>query len=441
MPDEDRISVDEARDRILAAVIPLQPIRLPLDRSVGLVLAELVVAPIDLPPFCNSAMDGYAVRASDTRAATAASPVELRVVSLSAAGDPPGGDIDAGEAVRIMTGAPLPDGADAVARFEDTVDPIGPSGDDGSRKVALLRQVTPGENVRDAGEELRTGQHVLASGTLINPAIIGLLAALGIGQVVVHRRPRVAILSTGSELTNPGLPLPPGHIFDANGPLIRALVTQSGAEAVSLGVSLDRADEIEHRLARAGDVDFIIVSGGVSVGDYDYVKDVLRQRGTVAIWQVRLKPGKSLAFGNVDGVPLLGLPGNPVAAAVSFELFARPLLAKLAGRGDTALPKLRARLTHPVPNFGDRRQYVRVRLGRDAGGVLVATPLPDQSSSKLSILNQADALIEVPESVEVAEAGMVFPVIILERDPEKRSALLDTDSGAARAAAAVNEVQ
>jgi molybdopterin molybdotransferase len=386
-------------------------------------------------------MDGFAVHASDTRSATAASPVELRVVSLSAAGDPVGGHIAAGEAVRIMTGAPLPGGADAVARFEDTADSTASSGGDALRSVAILRQVTPGENVRDAGEELHTGQHVLAPGTLIDPMVIGLLAALGLGQIMAHRRPRIGILSTGSELTIPGRHLPPGRIFDANGPMIRALVSQSGAEAVSLGVTLDRADEIEHRLALAGDVELIIVSGGVSVGDYDLVKDVLRDRGTVAIWQVRLKPGKALAFGNVDGVPLLGLPGNPVAAAISFELFARPLLAQLAGRDDAASPSLIARLASRLPNYGGRRHYARVQLERDSAGALVATPLPDQSSSKLSMLSQADALIEIPETVDVAEAGMAFPVIMLERDPEKLSILLGTGARADRATAAANEVQ
>lgn len=426
MPDGDSLSVDEARARILAAIAPLEPIQLSLDHILGLVLAEPVVAHIDLPPFRNSAMDGYAVRAANTSSATVTSPVALRVVSASAAGDPPGGAIEVDEAVRIMTGAPLPGGADAVVRFEDTDEPASHREPAGVGMVAIFRPVTPDENVRAAGEELRSGQTALPSVTLIGPASIGLLAALGIDRVTVDRRSRVGVLSTGSELTQPGQPLNPGHIFDANGAMIRALVAESGAQAISLGLTVDHADEINRRLATAGDVDLIIVSGGVSVGDYDLVKDVLQERGTVAVWQVRLKPGKALAFGAVDGVPLLGLPGNPVAAAVSFELFARLLLAKLAGRGDLPTSSLTARLVTRIPNHGGRRQYARISLERDGDGDLVAAALPDQSTSKLSALGQANALIEIPETVDVAEAGKTFRVIVLERDPEKLVSLLGT---------------
>lgn len=406
------LPVEAVLERVLAAVAPLPAVSVPLLEARGLVLAEPVVAGCDVPPFRNSAMDGYAVRAVDAARAAADAPVRLNVTGLVAAGDGPGASLEPGCAIRIMTGAPLPAAADAVVRFEETDE--GQDRPGGGATVAIYRAPRPGDNVREAGEDIPVGSEPVPTGIPLRPAHLGLLAAIGRTHVPVHRRPRVAILSTGDELGDPAAPLLPGRIRDSNATTLAAMAAEWGAEVAALGIARDRLADVRAALARALGADLIVTSGGVSVGDFDMVKDALRAEGRVAVWQVRMKPGKPLAFGDVGGVPLLGLPGNPAAAAVSFEVFGRPAVRRLLGFADVLPPTVPARLRVPLDNRGMRRHYVRAWLERDADGEWSAVPVDTQGAGVLSSLARANALLVVPETVEVARAGSRLMAIPLD---------------------------
>ncbi len=405
---ERMLGVDEALARMLGAFAPLPPVETPILDALGMTLAEDVRADEPIPPFRNSAMDGYAVRAIDTRDATFAAGVRLRVVGMAAAGGAPGGRVNERTAIRIMTGAPLPDGADAVVRFEETDDGRGATDD----AVSIFHPAAAGDNVRDAGEDVPAGSVVLAAGRRLRAADIGLLASVNRRAVRVRPRPIVAILSTGNEVVEPGEPLRIGQIRNSNSYTLAAMAREWGAAARLLGIAVDRADALTERLADASDADLIVTSGGVSVGDFDLVKDVLRQHGEVGIWQVRMKPGKPLAFGAIGGKPLLGLPGNPVAAAVSFLIFGRPAVARMMDQPNS-LPCLMATIVEPIDNRGMRRHYVRVRLEERVGDVPIARPVAGQGAGVLSGLANADALLIVPEEIERAEPGMRFAAIPL----------------------------
>lgn len=411
------VDVDEARARILDAVSPLPSIRVPLNLALGLTLSVEVVAGADLPPFANAAMDGFAVRAADTLAASPGAPSLLRVIAEAPAGMPPAVGIGPGEAVRIMTGAPIPPGADAVVRFEETDEEIGgyaPRGRPGG-EIGVLRSVRPGVNIRPAGEDVRIGRTVLPAGTRLRPSEIGILAALNRVGATVHRRPRVAVLATGDEIVDPGADLCPGQIRNSNGPMLEALVCRCGGDPIPLGIARDDSSALQAKLRQATDADLVLTSGGVSVGDYDLVKHVLRREGQIHLWQVRIKPGKPLAFGRVGGTPLLGLPGNPVAAAVAFEQFARPAIAKMLGRPNLGIPTVRARLADRVENRGGRRHFARVRVDATPDGY-VARLAGAQGAGVLSSLAAANGLLVIPEEVVVAEVGETFPVQMLDWD-------------------------
>src|SRR5919204_1205470 len=302
------LSVDEALARILERVTPLPAEEKPILDALGHVLAEDVHAANDVPPFANSGMDGYAVRASDVAAAPLHLPVTMRIP----AGVAPQDALRPGAAAQIMTGAPLPEGADAVVRIEDT--------DGGTDTVHIRKGVPAGENVRAAGEDLRRGETVLAAGTVLRAAEIGVLATAGGSRVRVVRRPRVAVLSTGDEVVEIEERLMPGKIRDANRWSISAAVNACGAIAVPLGIARDNADDLRRAFRRAAQEDVIVTSGGVSVGDYDFVKVVVRELGSMDFWTIAMRPGKPVAFGDVLGKPILGLPGNPVSALLTFEL-------------------------------------------------------------------------------------------------------------------------
>lgn len=403
------VPVEEALDRVLAAVCPLPALSLPLLDALGLVAAEAVRAREDVPPFTNSAMDGFAVRAADTASAAAGRPVSLLIAGAIAAGDAARGEVKTGEAIRIMTGAPLPAGADAVVRFEETTDAP-------PDRVCVHQAVTAHENVRFAGEDLRASDPVVPAGAVVSAPLTGMLAALGETAVAVHRRPRVAILSTGNELLMAGEATGDGRIRDSNSTTLAALVLEAGGLPLALGSARDEMDALRGALRRAVREfapDLILTSGGVSVGDYDMVKEALQAEGQIAIWQVRMKPGKPLAFGSVAGVPLLGLPGNPVAAAVSFLEFGYPAIRRMLGHAGTSLPTVPARTAEAIVNRGRRRHFVRVRLARDDDGRFVATPAGEQGAGILSSLARADGLLVLPEDRPEIPAGARLPVQLL----------------------------
>ena len=413
--DVDRmLGVDEARERILDAVSPLEPGDIPLLDALGLVLASDVVSTVNIPPFRNSAMDGYAVRSLDTSGASSSQPAQLTVIAELAAGYPPEVPVESGQAVRIMTGAAMPDGADAVVRFEET-DEIGHGASRDRQTVQIRIEAKPGENVREAGEDVRAGTTVLKAGTVLRPAEIGVLASINQSRVRAHRRPRVGILSTGDEVIGLGQELRPGQIRDANSYTLAAMVKHYGGEPVVLGVARDTIEDLRTKLSATRGVDLLVTSGGVSLGDYDMVKQVLQAEGEIGLWQVRIKPGKPLAFGRIGTTPLLGLPGNPVAAFVAFEQFGRPALLKMLGRTDWQPLTVKARLLTDQENRGQRRHFVRGILER-RGDTYVVGPSGSQGSAVLSSVARANCLIVVPESWEYAEAGSIVDVQLLDTD-------------------------
>jgi len=425
------LSVEEARDQVLAAIDgPLEAEQVPVGAALGRVVAEDVVAATSLPPWDNSAMDGYALRAADTSDATDLVPRLLRVVGEVRAGSAPDVTVEPGTAVRIATGAPIPPDADAVVPVEDTT-PVDRSETRGSRgrdasgplphQVDVHVVVQPGGAIRRAGSDLIAGSIVLPAGSVITPAAVALVAGAGVPEVGVHRRPRVAVLATGDEVRAAGEPLGPAGIPDANRPGLLAQVVATGAEPIDLGIAGDRLQDALARL-RDGlerDADAIIVSGGVSVGPYDVVKTAFESIGRIDLWRVAVQPGKPFAFGTADrpggGRPVLlfGLPGNPVSSVVTFELFVRPALRRLAGHRRLLRPFDRAVLGDPVEKSHGRRAFIRVvverdehdRPVRDERGRLRARLAGGQGSHVLSALAAADALAVIPEADDALPAG------------------------------------
>ncbi|HEX5167109.1 MAG TPA: gephyrin-like molybdotransferase Glp [Thermomicrobiales bacterium] len=405
---EAMLSVDDALARILDRFSPLPAVETAILDALGMVLSADVVSTVDVPPFRNSAMDGYAIRAEDT----ASAPVALSVVGEVAAGNVADRPVGRGEAIRIMTGAPVPDGADSVVRFEET-DESARSGRSETPAIGISRQIAVGENVRLAGEDLRSGQIALQAGLRVGPAEIGVLASLNLAAVAVHRRPRVAILSTGDELVEPGSDLRPGQIRDSNGVMLAAYVRQAGGEPILAGIAGDSTEDLRSKLRAFSAPDLFITSGGVSVGDYDVVKDVLRAEGEIDIWQVRMKPGKPLAFGTIADVPLLGLPGNPVAALVSFLQFGRPAIRKMLGHRNLCLPEVDATLAAELRNRGRRRHFVRGVVATTPSG-FEAHPVAATGSAILSAASRANCFIVVPEMCDVVEAGETVRVQLID---------------------------
>ena len=406
MPDERRpvLGVEDALAHILSTVRVLELERAPLLEAAGRVLTEPVTADRDIPPLANSAMDGYAVRGTDIAQSP---PVRLRVVGEAAAGHLAEVSVAPGQAVRIMTGAPIPPGADTVVRFESTrLD-----GD----WIEILKVPRAGANVRAAGEDVRAGQVVLQPGMVLRPQEVGMLAAVGRTAVAVRRRPRVAILATGDEVVLPDQVPGPGQIRDANSYTVAAQVQRCGGVPLLLGVARDREQLVRQgiREALAQRADFIVTSGGVSVGDFDLVKQVLAAEGAMHFWSLNMKPGRPMAFGVVNDVPLLGLPGNPVAAMISTELFVRPALLKMQGFADWSRATVQARLAQPIARKDGRRHYLRVQL-RGTEAAYEATLTGDQGSGILNSLVQADGLAVIPEECNHLPAGAPVQVILLD---------------------------
>ena len=402
------MSADDALSRILAAVPTLPTVEVALLDALGLVLAEDVRADLDVPPFRNSAMDGYAVRGDDV----ASAPVKLRVVGQIAAGTFPDRSIAQGEAMRIMTGGPLPDGADTVVRVEDT---------DNANDVVTIAAVTPkGMSVRAAGEDLRKGERILTKATVLRPAEIGLLASLGRARIRVTKRSRVAVFSTGDEIVDAGAALAPGQIRDSNRYSLAAAIRSAGSDPVVGGIVPDDPDALRAALIAASSADAIVTSGGVSVGDHDHMKPVLSELGTIDFWAIAIRPGRPLAFGELrDGdrrVPIFGLPGNAVSSLLTFELFVRPALLRMQGREHLSRPRAKARLLEPVETVKSLRFFARGIYERDAGTVRTTGP---QGSGILRSMVLANCLIDLPEGRDRYEAGETVDVILTE-EPEPR---------------------
>jgi len=365
----------------------------------GRVLAEEVIA-IDLPRFDNSSVDGFAVMASDVREASPTSPRSLRVVADIPAGASPTLRLASGEAARIMTGAPIPPGADAIVMVEDTDFRQRRAGAALPSSVKVFKAVQSGEHVRRRGMDARAGERLLSAGHVLRPQDLGVLAMLGKANVKVYRRPRLALLSSGDELVDVGMPLGPGKIHDANSYILSALTMEAGGEVIPLGIVSDRREAIRARLDEAVEqqADILVSSAGVSVGAFDFVKEVVETEGELDFWRVNMRPGKPLAFGRYRGVPFIGLPGNPVSAFVGFEVFVRPALEQLAGRERTRRPRILAKLAEPVESDG-RESYLRARL-EERQGVFYAKLSGHQGSGNLLSLVRANALLIIPAGVK-----------------------------------------
>jgi molybdopterin molybdotransferase len=399
------ISLNEAIDLVLAEVRPVSQERLPLLEALGRVTAAEVVSPAEVPSFDNSAMDGFAVRGADL--AGVAQGEGLVITAEIPAGRPSGEPLEPGAAARIMTGAPLPEGADTVVQVEHTQERDG--------RVFVQKAPAVGSNVRYAAEDVRRGDVVLPRGALLGPAEIGLLTSIGVEQLAVARRPRVAIIATGSELVPPGRPLGPGQIRNSNSFTAWGQVLAAGAEPVLLGIAPDDRDETRRLIARALDEDVTITSGGVSVGDYDFVKQVEDELGVERrLWGVATKPGKPFAFGVHKGRLVFGVPGNPVAAMVSFELYIRPALLALQGRHDIWRPWLTAIADEPVKATRDRVEVRRCLLSRDESGGWRFTTTGPQGSGILRSMVLADGLVVVPARHPAGPAGEPHLVVLLE---------------------------
>lgn len=415
------ISVEEAVARILGEVAVLGDEERPILDCLGQVLAEDVRSELDIPPYDNSAMDGYAVRAADTIGAGPASPRRLRVTGTVVAGAIPNCKVIPGTAVRIMTGAPLPEGADAVVRFEDTDEEERSPADSSPPEFVEIRvEVPAGNHVRRAGGDITRGKMALDRGRLVRPAEIGVLASLGRTSARVIRRPVVAVLATGDELVEAGLPLPPGKIYNSNGYSVAAQVRRYGGIPQVMGTVADDEAALKKRFAEA-EADLIITTGGVSVGDYDLVKDVLAREGEIDFWKVKVRPGKPLAFGRLrdgkGGTLFIGLPGNPVSMMVTFELFVRPAILKMMGRQNLAPWTIEALMTEPVANTDGRRIYTRVVV-ESRNGAYYARLTGPQGSGILTSMSLANGLAIVPEDTPGVEAGERVRVVMTDWSEE-----------------------
>ena len=415
------LSVEEARSRILEMFQPLESERKPILEALGQVLAEDVSSPMFIPPLANSAMDGYAVQSSDVTGATPDTPASLRVIGQVAAGQLPQNEVVPGTAVRIMTGGPIPPGADTVVPFEDTDEYDLKSSGMGLSDIAEIKVnigASEGSNVRPAGQDISKGQTVLKKGMLLRPSEIGVLASVGRDMVEVVRRPVVAVIATGDELMEPGGPIAPGKIYDSNSYSVTAAVLRYGGVPRFLGIARDNLESMNAKLEEGLDADLLLTSAGVSRGDYDIVKDLLASRGKVAFWSVRMRPAKPLAFGVFPRpggrqVPHVGLPGNPVSALVAFEELVRPAILRMLGRTDLEKPTIRAELEEDVVNTDGRRVFARVVVTR-RDGRYYACLTGDQGSGVLTSMALANGLAICPEDVPRMKAGEEVDVQMLD---------------------------
>jgi len=402
------LSPEEALRRVLTAVTPPLIEEIPIEKACGRVLAEDVTAPADLPPWDNSAMDGFAVVSADTQAV----PVRLPVVEHIGAGQSPSVLITPGTCARIMTGAPMPEGADAVVMIEHT--------DGGMEVVEVVKGVNPRQNVREKGNDVSVGTVVLRGGRTLGPPEVGLLAGLGMPRVRVARQPRVAILSTGDEVMPVDAPLQPGQIHSSNTHTLMGMVAAAGGIGVDCGIAPDDPDELKQYLDRCVKEDLIVTTGGVSMGDHDHVKDAFDAHdAALDFWKIRMKPGKPLAFGSMGGKPAFGLPGNPVSCMVGFLQFVRPVIRGFLGDPSPFLPVVRARLTNEVRKKPGRAEFCRVSLANLDG--IQATPAANVSSGAITSMVFADGFALLGEDCAGLAAGDEVSVQVLRWDWTGRS--------------------
>lgn len=390
-------SLEEALETLLWHVRAVAEVeRVPIGEALGRVLAESVVSPIDVPPWNNSAMDGYAINTADLQGETNRLPVSQRIPAGAA-----GSELASGSAARIFTGAPVPPGADAVVIQERCER----DGDE----VILSEKPAAGENIRQAGEDIKAGQEILGAGQRLAPQHLGLAASVGVAELTVFRRLRVAIFSSGDELVMPGGSLGPGQIFNSNQFTLGGLVKSLGCELVELGIVEDSYDATCEALARAASLaDLVLASGGVSVGEEDHVKPAVERLGSLDLWKIAIRPGKPLAFGHIGETPFIGAPGNPVSLFVTFCLFARPYILRSQGvTGEVRPAALSARADFDWPHAGSRREFARARLGIDAQGEAVVSLYPSRSSGVLSSVVWANGLVVIPEGQTLRSGDMV----------------------------------
>ena len=407
------ISVDEALKTILEGIRPLGCEYVPITSALGSVVGEDIVSGRMIPPLANSSMDGYAVIASDTDFASKEKPVILDVLEDVPAGRVATQPVRKGTAIRIMTGAPLPEGANAVIRVEDTEA-------EGSR-VRIFVSVVPGLDIRDAGEDVKTNELVIPKGTVLRAAEIGMLAALGRAYVAVHQRPVVAVVSTGDELVEVDEVPGPGKIVNSNSYSLAAMVLEAGAIPLQLGIARDNREDLLEKFRAAARADVVVSSGGVSVGDFDLVKDIMAEIGSrIQFWRVAMRPGRPLAFGRLEGKPLFGLPGNPVSSMVSFEQFIRPSILKMRGYRNIFRRAVRAEMTEGFSKKKGLKYFLRARVEYRDGKFYAATT-GEQGSGILKSMVLANGLIVLPETIAAVKAGDKVVVQLLDNRLELTS--------------------
>jgi molybdopterin molybdotransferase len=391
------LTVEDARARVLESFQVLPVVDVPVADALGLVLARDAVAPHAMPRFDNSAMDGYAVRGAETASASEHSPVELEIVGEVRAGDPGDVKVLPGTAARIMTGAPVPPGADAVVPVEETTERDG--------RVTVTGSTPVGRHVRPAGDDFDAGRLLVSAGTELGPGELALLASIGYSPVAVRNRPKVAVVVTGDELVPPEAEPGPGQIRDSNSIALKALVSEAGGEVVPFGVVPDDRGAVVDAFRTAAEIaDLVVSSGGVAVGKYDYVKDVVQELGHIDLWRVAMQPGKPVVLGAVGATPFLGLPGNPVSIHVSFEQFVRPAIRKMRGCASLLRPTISARLSETIEKHPGRLHFVRVRLAYESSG-WVATPTGPQGSHIQSSLIDCHGVARFAADVSRLDAG------------------------------------
>ena len=418
------ISVEEALKHVMENVQLLTPVETPILDSLGLVIAEDIASTISIPPTNNSGMDGYAVRSEDILGAAPNNPRTLKIIGEVPAGSMPDKILEPMTAIRVMTGATIPKGADTVIKFEDTNDLERINKIKDTENILIYKSPLKGTAIRKAGEDIQPGKTILNIGAKLTPASIGLLASLGKESILVYPRPKVAIISSGNELTKPGTPLGAGHIYDINTYSLSALIESYGGTPMIMGIAEDNAESLSKLINGSREADLIITSAGVSAGYYDLVKDVIKDYGSISVWSVKMRPGKPVVFGVLDGkktdrwdktVPLIGLPGNPVSAMVASHILVRPAIQKVMGGTQFKARTIEAILEDPIINEDGRRVYARAILSKNPDGQYRAQLAGSQGSNILSTLANSNGLAICPETVSSLPAGSKVIVELIDQ--------------------------